>query len=270
MPDTACVGPCATRSSGETIFTASTSGGDSEPQANANAVTARSTPRNGPRSGLRPLAPVRRADGAISGRRSLAPGLRSGLRERTREQDEERLHRIREQAGLVVALGACAHIAGVNALKNLHPLEDVRRWVYGDKADWYDTYAARPISAMIEVDAVIPGCPIDQEEFVRVVKAVLVGKKPPIPDYPVCVECKKKGNVCVYELGRTCLGPITRAGCDAICPSYGAGCEGCRGLIPKPNENAMKDVLAEAGLTVEQLMSKMTIFNAYDPAQIEE
>jgi len=185
----------------------------------------------------------------------------------TREQDEERLHRIREQADLLVALGTCAHLGGVNALKNLHPLEDVRRWVYGDKADWYDTYPARPISAVVEVDAVIPGCPIDREEFIRVVKAVLVGKKPPIPDYPVCVECKKKGNVCVYELGRPCLGPVIRAGCGAICPTYGTGCDGCRGLIPHPNEDAMKEVLDEFGLTVDEVMGRFTMFNAY---QVQE
>lgn len=185
----------------------------------------------------------------------------------TREQDEERLHRIREQADLLVALGTCAHLGGVNALKNLHPLEDVRRWVYGDKADWYDTYPARPLSAVVEVDAVIPGCPIDREEFIRVVKAVLVGKKPPIPDYPVCVECKKKGNVCVYELGRPCLGPVIRAGCGAICPTYGAGCDGCRGLIPHPNEDAMKEVLDEFGLTVDEVMGRFTMFNTY---QVQE
>ena len=187
----------------------------------------------------------------------------------TRKQDEERLLRIREQADLVVALGACAHIGGVNVLKNLHPLEDVRGWVYGDKADWYDTYPARPISAVVEVDAVIPGCPIDREEFIRVVKAVLVGKKPPIPDYPVCVECKKNGNVCVYELGRTCLGPVARAGCGAICPTYSTGCEGCRGLIPHPNENAMEEVLDEFGLTAEEIMGQFTMFNAYREVEIE-
>lgn len=185
----------------------------------------------------------------------------------TREQDEERLRGIRAQADILVALGACAHTGGVNALKNLHPLEDVRKWVYGDKADWYPTYPARPISAVVEVDAFVPGCPIDREEFIRVVKAVLVGKKPAIPDYPVCVECKKKGNVCVYELGMDCLGPVTRAGCGAICPTYGDGCEGCRGFIPDPNENAMKEVLDEAGLTVEEIMGRFTMFNTY---QVQE
>jgi len=188
----------------------------------------------------------------------------------TRKEDEERLKKIREQAAIVVALGACAHTAGVNALKNIQPsLQDVRQYVYGDKWDWYATYPARPVGAVIKVDAFIPGCPIDRFEFLEVVKQVLLGKTPAIPDYPVCVECKLKENVCLFEKGGVCLGPITRAGCDAICPTVGTGCEGCRGLISHPNENAMKDVLQEAGLTVEQLMSMRTIFNAYDPAQIE-
>ncbi|MCX7681529.1 MAG: NADH:ubiquinone oxidoreductase [Anaerolineae bacterium] len=181
----------------------------------------------------------------------------------TRQADEERLRKIRAQASVVVALGACAHTACVNALKNLHPLEDVRRWVYGDQAEWYDTYEARPISAVIEVDAIIPGCPIDREEFIRVVKALLLGKKPPLPDYPVCVECKLKENVCMFHIGKFCMGPVTRAGCGAICPTYGDGCEGCRGFIPAPNENAMKDVLADAGLTVEAIMARFTMFNTY-------
>ncbi len=181
----------------------------------------------------------------------------------TRKADEARLEKIRAQAAIVVALGACAHTAGVNALKNLHPLQDVRRWVYGDQAEWYDTYEARPISAVIEVDAIIPGCPIDREEFIRVVKALLLGKKPPIPDYPVCVECKLKENVCQFHVGKFCLGPVTRAGCGAICPTYNDGCEGCRGLIPNPNENAMKDVLSDAGLTVEEIMARFTMFNTY-------
>jgi coenzyme F420-reducing hydrogenase gamma subunit len=189
----------------------------------------------------------------------------------TRPQDEERLKRIREQAAILVALGACAHTGGVNVLKNLQPsLEEVRQYVYGEAAEWYDTYPARPVSAVVKVDAFIPGCPIDREEFIEVVKAVLVGKKPPIPDYPVCVECKLKSNVCLFHIGKTCMGPVTRAGCGAICPTYGDGCEGCRGLIPHPNENAMKDVLEEAGLTVDAILDRFTMFNAYTASEVGE
>ena len=183
----------------------------------------------------------------------------------TRQSDEARLKKIRAQADLVVALGACAHLGGVNALKNLHPLEDVRQWVYGDKADWYETYEARPIDAVIKVDAVIPGCPIDREEFVRVVKAVLLGKKPPVPDYPVCVECKKAGNVCVFEEGGTCLGPVTRAGCNAICITTGRHCWGCRGLVNDPNIDSEKEILQKYGLTVQDILGQYRLFNGHYP-----
>ncbi len=183
----------------------------------------------------------------------------------TRESDEERLKKIREQAAVVVALGACAHIGGVNAIKNLSPLENVRKYVYGDKANWYATYAARPLSAVVKVDAFIPGCPIDREELIAVIQALLAGKKPPIPDYPVCVTCKLKENVCLFDKGGFCVGPITRAGCGAVCTSYGVGCEGCRGPISNPNRDSMKTVLAEHGLATEDILARMTMFNAYEP-----
>ena len=181
----------------------------------------------------------------------------------TRESDEARLKKIREQASIVVALGSCAHLGGVNSLKYLHPLDEVRRYVYGDQADWYDTYDVRPIEAVIPVDFVIPGCPIDRQEFISAVKALLLGKKPFIPDYPLCVECKLKENTCLFTRGKVCMGPVTRAGCDAICPTYGQSCEACRGFISNPNETAMRDVLTKHGLTVEGLTSMYTMFTTY-------
>ena len=187
----------------------------------------------------------------------------------TRESDEARLKQIRERAALVVALGACAHLGGVNAIKNLSPLQDVRQYVYGDKYEWFPTYAARPISAVVTVDAFIPGCPIDREEFINVVKAVLLGKKPPIPDYPLCVECKLKENVCLYDKGGVCAGPVTRAGCGAICPTYGDSCEGCRGMISNPNRDSMQTVMAAHGLSMDDIMARMTMFNSYQFQQMQ-
>jgi len=180
-----------------------------------------------------------------------------------RPSEETRLKTIREQAQLVVALGACAHIAGVNAIRNRQNLEDVRHYVYGEAGKWYETYPARPIDAVIPVDAVVPGCPIDRNEFVRIVRMLLQGRKPDLPDYPLCVECKLKENVCLYLRGKTCLGPITRAGCDAICPTYGDSCEGCRGLIPHPNIEWMQTVLTEHGISKDEISTQLHLFMTY-------
>ena len=185
----------------------------------------------------------------------------------TRQSDEARLLKIRQQASLIVALGSCAHLGGVNALKALHPLDEVRQYVYGDKARQYETYDARPIEAVIKVDFAIPGCPIDRDEFLSCVKALLLGKKPPIPDYPVCVECKLKENTCLYKLAKPCMGPVARAGCKAICPSYGQSCEACRGYISHPNDSSMQNVLAENGMTVEDITSMYTMFTTYQVRQ---
>ena len=180
-----------------------------------------------------------------------------------RPSDEAKMKEIREQADIVVALGACAHLGGVNAIRNRQPLENVREYVYGEKADWFETYPARPISAVIDIDAVIPGCPIDRKEFTMAVTHLLQGRLPNIPDYPLCIECKLLGNICMFLRGEVCLGPITRAGCQAILPAYGEGCQGCRGLIPKPNLKYMQEVLREHGLSEKEVEDKMTMFLTY-------
>jgi sulfhydrogenase subunit delta len=188
----------------------------------------------------------------------------------SRPSDEERLKAIREQATYVVALGTCAHLGGVNSIRNRQELADVRQYVYGDKAEWFDTYPARPLEAVIKVDTAIPGCPIDRNEFIMAVTHLLQGRLPQIPDYPVCIECKLKENVCMFQRGKTCLGPITRAGCDAICPTYGDGCEGCRGIISNPNIESIKTVLGEHGMSEEDIDAKMTMFLTYQTMAMEE
>jgi coenzyme F420-reducing hydrogenase gamma subunit len=186
-----------------------------------------------------------------------------------RPADEERLRGIREKAAVLVALGACAHLGGINTIRNRQPLQQVREYVYGEKWDWFDAYEARPISAAVKVDYFIPGCPIDRNEFLAVVTALLQGREPKLPDYPMCVECKLKENVCMYDKDKTCIGPVTRAGCGAICPTYGDGCEGCRGLISNPNLNAAEDVLKEHGLTVKEIMDKMDLFGTYQMMEMD-
>jgi len=184
----------------------------------------------------------------------------------TRTSEIPRLQAIRERAGLLVALGACAHLAGVNALKNRFPMEDVRRAVYGESDLGADTIPARPLSAVVTVDATIPGCPVDRNELVRVLTRLLLGRSLEPADDPVCVECKLKENVCRFDLGEVCLGPVIRGGCDAICPTFGRPCDGCRGFVNDPRLGAHVEVLRRHGLTPEDLMRRYTLFTQ---AQLE-
>lgn len=187
----------------------------------------------------------------------------------TRRQDEGRLKQIRERAHIVVALGACAHIGGVNAVRNRMRPWEARRIVYGRNGNQLETGAARPIEAVIPVDAFIPGCPIDRQEFLAAVKALLQGWLPTIPEHPLCVECKLNENPCVYHQGGVCVGPITRAGCGAICPAYGLGCEGCRGLVPQPNLESLQDLLAEHGLDPGRAQASLDLFLSHALADRE-
>ncbi len=181
----------------------------------------------------------------------------------SRESEIPRLKKIREQAKVVVALGACACIGGVNCLKNHLPMDKALQIVYGKDARNYDTSPARPIDAVITVDFYVRGCPINTAELLKVVKSLLLGKKPEIPNYAVCVECKMAGNICVFERGMTCIGPVTRAGCTAICVTSGRFCWGCRGLVDEPNIDSEKEVLQKYGLSVAQAVERFKIYNTY-------
>jgi len=189
----------------------------------------------------------------------------------TRKSDEERLKKIRENAKILVAFGSCATTGGINCLKNTWPsLEEVKKTVYKDKAYLFETYPSRGIDRVVKVDFYIPGCPIHREEFLEVVKALVMGVKPKLPNYPVCVECKRNGNICVFETGGFCLGPVTRAGCNSRCVNAGSHCWGCRGLVDNPNVNAEKEVLVKYGLTVNDVLSLFNLYNNYRCREIQD
>ena len=181
----------------------------------------------------------------------------------TRESEIPRLQKIRRQAKVLVALGACACIGGINCLKNHLSMDEALKIVYGKDAKYYDTIPARPLNAVVPVDYYVQGCPPITAELLKVLKALLLGKKPDIPNYPVCVECKMAGNVCVFERAMFCLGPVTRAGCGAICVNSGRHCWGCRGLVDEPNVDSEKEILKKHGLTVEQALEKFNIYDTY-------
>jgi len=181
----------------------------------------------------------------------------------TREEDAKRLEVIRSRAKILIALGACATMGGVNKMKNNFDLNEVRECVYGKDGQMphLNTYKTKAVDEVVTVDFKIHGCPINGAEFAQIIRSLLVGKAPFVPDYPVCVECKARETICRYEYNEICMGPITRAGCNAPCPTAGWRCFGCRGLVDNPNVDAAKEVMSTYGLTVDDLKQKMVLFN---------
>ena len=182
----------------------------------------------------------------------------------TRPSDEKRLASIRARASLVGTLGACAHIGGINAIRNNMGVEAAKKIVYGDAGGGFESYAVRPIGEVIKVDFVIPGCPIVPDEFLKVVTLLLQGRTPELPDYAVCIECKVRETPCAYSRGGACLGPITRAGCQAACPAGGYECVGCRGLITNPNLESMYQIMTEHGLSSESIQTRLGMFLTWE------
>ncbi len=176
----------------------------------------------------------------------------------------ERIHKIRRKAKVLVALGACAVQGGVNAMKNLHPAEWVKEEVYGDEKYLFPSMPVQPVSAVVKVDYEIRGCPMSIPEFLHVLKSLVLGRKPEVFDHAVCVECKLKENECVLDRGMFCLGPVTRTGCDAICPSFGQYCTGCRGLISNVNEEGAVNMLKKHGFSTKEALKRMQMFNALE------
>ncbi|MBI5562024.1 MAG: NADH:ubiquinone oxidoreductase [Deltaproteobacteria bacterium] len=181
----------------------------------------------------------------------------------SRKEEARKLRKIREKAQVVVALGACSSTGGLNCLKNAYPMSYVQKEVYGKNAPKqkaFETEPVKPIDAFIKVDYYIHGCPIPKKEFLSVLTALLMGNVPKIANYPVCVDCKMAGNICVFEKGKTCVGPVTRAGCDAICVTYGCVCWGCRGYIDDPNTGAHEETLKRYGLSAESVMKAFNLY----------
>jgi len=152
-------------------------------------------------------------------------------------------------------------IGGVNGMKNNFKLKDIRKEVYGEDYQYFDTIKTRAVHQVVKVDYFVHGCPVYIPEFLKVMKAVLAGLPYQVPDYSVCVECKLNENVCMYDRGLTCLGPITRAGCNSWCINNNNICYGCRGMVSNPNENGAKDVIEKYNIPMAMILNKMNMYN---------
>jgi coenzyme F420-reducing hydrogenase gamma subunit len=164
-------------------------------------------------------------------------------------EEVERIHRIRERSTQLIAIGACATAGGIQALRNVADVHEWRRQLYPDPERIDVLPRSTPVRDHVTVDFEIHGCPVDTLQVLRVLSRALLGTTPDLPGASVCLECKRSGNVCVMVARQIpCMGPVTRAGCGAICPAMGRDCYACFGPAPDPNVEALADRFTELGL----------------------
>ncbi|MFD8544521.1 oxidoreductase [Streptomyces sp. NPDC059649] len=184
----------------------------------------------------------------------------------TTAADARRIQQIRAASRRLVTIGACATAGGVQALRNYADVAEFQAAVYA-RPDYIDTLAtSTPISAHVPVDLELQGCPIDRGQLVEVITAYLAGRTPDVPKHSVCFECKRRGTVCVTVAhGTPCLGPVTHAGCGALCPAYGRGCYGCFGPSNSTNFPSFIPLLRRDGMDTLDVVRVLSTFNTAAP-----
>ena len=189
----------------------------------------------------------------------------------TTAEDAERIRQVRAQSRRLVTIGACATSGGIQALRNFADVEDFMSVVYASPEYISTLETSTPISRHVQVDFELHGCPIDRGQLLELISAYLNERRPAIASHSVCVECKRRGNVCVMVAhGTPCLGPVTHAGCGALCPSYDRGCYGCFGPMEAPNPGSLSRWLADHGVEDVDLVRIYRTFNAEAPGFRDE
>lgn len=185
----------------------------------------------------------------------------------TTPHDAERIFKIRQQSKYLVTIGACATAGGIQALRNFKNVDEFISIVYANP-EYIDTLRkSTPIADYIPVDFELRGCPINKKQLLEVINAFLNNRKPVTPPHSTCIECKLQGTVCVMVAhGTPCLGPVTHAGCGALCPSYNRGCYGCYGPMETPNTKALSQRWRDLGVGKADLVRAFRGFNAWADA----
>ncbi len=182
----------------------------------------------------------------------------------TTPHDAERIHKVRRASKHLVAIGACATSGGIQGLRNFADVEEFTRIVYASPQYISTLGKSTPVSDHVFVDYELWGCPINKYQLIEVISAFLNGRRPNIASTSVCTECKRRGTVCVLVAqGTPCLGPVTHAGCGAICPVYNRGCYGCFGPKETPNTGSLGEVWRRLGVSDPDLVRAFRGFNAF-------
>ena len=182
----------------------------------------------------------------------------------TTHHDAERIQRVRRECRVLITIGACATAGGIQALRNWKDVDEFIRLVYATPRYISSLRTSTSISEHVQVDFELRGCPINKYQLVELIAATLAGRKPNLPTYSVCMECKAKGNTCIpVSRGIPCLGPVTQAGCGALCPSYDRGCYGCYGPMESPNTGSLSNQFRILGQNDAQITRAFRSFNAW-------
>jgi coenzyme F420-reducing hydrogenase gamma subunit len=188
----------------------------------------------------------------------------------TTPADAKRVREVRQRSRFLVSIGACATAGGIQALRNFQDVAEFRALVYASPQYIETLSHSRAIAHEVPVDYELHGCPVNKHQLLEVVSAFLNGRAPNIPSHSVCVECKLDGNVCVMVTGTPCLGPVTHAGCGALCPSYQRGCYGCYGPMETPNTASLARAFQGANRSRREILRVFRTFNSDAPAFREE
>lgn len=178
----------------------------------------------------------------------------------------EQVKEIREQTKVLITIGACATSGGIQALRNTRDLRGFVRTVYPTPEYVSSLETSTPVADHIRVDYELTGCPVDRGQLLGAIASLLAGAAPRVSTSPVCIECKRRGYVCVMVArGEPCLGPVTRTGCGALCPAFDRGCYGCFGPSQPPNTGALARRFVDLGLTPKETADRFRFITGWAP-----
>jgi sulfhydrogenase subunit delta len=180
----------------------------------------------------------------------------------TTAHDAERIREVRARSRMLITIGACATSGGIQALRNFSD-DDLTGIIYAMPEYIASLRTSTAIADHVPVDFELRGCPVSKHQLLEVLTALLHGRTPNIRTHSVCVECKRAGLTCVLVAhGTPCLGPVTQAGCGALCPSVNRGCYGCFGPMETPNTPALTRRWLELGVREDGVVRAFRAFTA--------
>jgi sulfhydrogenase subunit delta len=185
-------------------------------------------------------------------------------------EDLERIKRVRENSGYLITIGACATAGGLQALRNTVGAGEWTKAIYAQPQYIHSLDTSTPIAQHVKVDLELWGCPVSGRQVLAAVRSLLFGVAPWYEKDKVCLECKRRQSVCVMVTqGIPCMGPVTRAGCGALCPAFGRDCYSCYGPAEMPNTEALGRRFEGLGLLPEAIARRFLFINNAAPAFAE-